>query len=310
MANYYDRRLQDNNIKKDLFMNWMDEKISKGESDIKSYLENQILKPHSIEKIQTGNVLNHLTKTVSDVEVLKKYRAKIKEAQDKDTPDIDDEGFEAIVVAFNRPALLVIDGKVEDPDSPIWGQISTNKDKINKIIGSVGRIEIEGHPTATNIGTAFLVAENILITNRHVALEFGNQQLQFKPGLKAYVDYKEYFYPTDQEEEYDIKEILYIDQTYDLAVLKTSNRNKSSIPLSLKGNAPSNIESMDVFTCGYPAHPRRVEQKIANTIFGGIYGAKRVLPGKCLGFDTFNGLQIIGHDCSTLMGNSGSPVID
>jgi hypothetical protein len=62
-----------------------------------------------------------------------------------------------------------------------------------------------------------------------------------------------------------------------------------------------------VVTVGYPARDSRVpDQELVKRIFGDVYEKKRLAPGQI----TDVGVDELQHDCSTLGGNSGSPVIN
>ena len=62
-----------------------------------------------------------------------------------------------------------------------------------------------------------------------------------------------------------------------------------------------------VVTIGYPARdPRVPDQRLVQRIFGDVYEKKRLAPGQV----TDVGPDELQHDCSTLGGNSGSPVIN
>jgi hypothetical protein len=64
-----------------------------------------------------------------------------------------------------------------------------------------------------------------------------------------------------------------------------------------------------VYVIGYPAWDgRRNDPEPMRRIFSEIYNVKRLQPGEISG-ETVKDFEIF-HDCSTLGGNSGSPVID
>jgi hypothetical protein len=64
----------------------------------------------------------------------------------------------------------------------------------------------------------------------------------------------------------------------------------------------------DVAVIGYPAFDSRNGRTEQIDIFKNIFNVKRLQPGKSTGLKQTP--QILGHDCSTLGGNSGSCVID
>ncbi len=80
-------------------------------------------------------------------------------------------GLEAIILLTGRPALLIQDGTFMDPP-PLWADLKTARDPINSVIARVGRIEVSGNPNFDWLGTGFLVGADVVVTNRHVAMEF------------------------------------------------------------------------------------------------------------------------------------------
>ena len=103
---------------------------------------------------------------------------------------------EAIIHKTGRPAIDIVNDSFSAP-SGIWSGLGVGqtKDRIEACIPSVGRVEIpndlRGRPYA---GTGFVVGENLLMTNRHVARifgqGFGEKNLRFDPGQTAGVDFK------------------------------------------------------------------------------------------------------------------------
>ena len=84
---------------------------------------------------------------------------------------------ESIALLRLRPVLPIKNDQLalefrDEADKDKWEASLTPAMKvINAAIPSVGRIELTGSRYAW-VGTGWLVEENILVTNRHVALEF------------------------------------------------------------------------------------------------------------------------------------------
>ena len=104
-------------------------------------------------------------------------------------------GIEAIILPKIRPVLDVIAGDFQT-DHPLWQKLNNDeaiRGRLRKAIPSIGRIELPGNPDYPYGGTGFVVGESLVMTNRHVAEIFssglGAQQLLFKPGLRAGIDF-------------------------------------------------------------------------------------------------------------------------
>ncbi len=224
-------------------------------------------------------------------------------------------GYETIVLPVGRPAILIQNGHFFPP--PVgWEILEENRGSIEKTCKSIGRIEFSGHPRIDWIGTGFLVAENVVMTNRHVAKEFccwGERgQWVFEPGIESRINYIEEL-GSAESSDFTIEKVIGIHERFDLALLKISDESFQGMeqpePLTLASEVPDELIDRKVYAVGYPAiDPYRNDPEVMRRIFSGIYGVKRLQPGKVIEF--LGQDSLIHHDCSTLGGNSGSCVSD
>jgi endonuclease G len=223
---------------------------------------------------------------------------------------------EAIVLEVGRPVLLVRNDTFELPESGIWRtRLTASRSKIESIIPSVGRIEISNHPDFDWAGTGWMVADDVIVTNRHVAMEFarrqGNQFVFLKSFLgpmSARVDFKEE-HDTSGVQEVEVASIVFIEEPTatapDIALLRLKrNGGKLPAPIPLQTAKPDGF----IAALGYPARDSRNEDKVMDRIFGNIYNVKRLSPGEVKEFAP--SMHYFMHDCTTLGGNSGSVVFD
>jgi hypothetical protein len=116
---------------------------------------------------------------------------------------------ETIVRRTGRPVLAILrdEGQLTftDPHSVVWKpRLEGAKAHLVKAARAIGRIEVEGH-ALTWLGTGWLVDRDIIVTNRHVASEFGRRRgtgFVFRLGLRgtamsADIDFIEEFGRTD-----------------------------------------------------------------------------------------------------------------
>ena len=78
---------------------------------------------------------------------------------------------EALVLLHGRPAIPIKNGKLDltAPEVDEWrGWIEMALPEIERVLGKVGRIDGDGE----HIGTGFVVAEGVVMTNRHVVEAF------------------------------------------------------------------------------------------------------------------------------------------
>jgi endonuclease G, mitochondrial len=227
---------------------------------------------------------------------------------------------EAIVLTQGRPVLdiknnqVVID--IQEVQSKVWRDRLKNAIPLFRpIIPAVGRIEVANFPGAEWLGTGWLVRDNIVVTNRHVASVFAERQgekFQFIPDLdggptKVNIDFMEEF-ESDSSHNFPLFEIVHIEKPsgHDIAFLRIEPVSGHDLP------APIPIESITVASreqvaiIGYPARdPFFPDPATMDRIFGARYDKKRLAPGLVQEVTSTR----LFHDCTTLGGNSGSVIV-
>ena len=227
-----------------------------------------------------------------------------------------------IVLRVGRPVLPIVGNTarldLKDSESDVWRtRLQTSAPLLSRAAQAVGRIEVQGLQGFSFVGTGWLVDQNVVVTNRHVALAFGQragarftfrQRTRTRP-MTAAIDFLE---EVDRiaEREFPIVEILHIedDSGPDFALLRVESRSgkhtlASPIPLATDPVKPE----QPVAVIGYPARDSRVpDAELMQSIFGDVYDKKRLAPGQI----TKAKRDVVFHDCSTLGGNSGSVVLD
>jgi endonuclease G len=175
-------------------------------------------------------------------------------------------------------ALDALDSKVA-PSFPDWGGFQTS---VKPHLYSVGRIDLwpkEG------VGTGWLVSDGVIVTNRHVLDVLSKGTGQLEKG-QAVVRFKfEAGMP-------------------DVALLKVDKQTFTDARKPLELDTEPIEEGHPVVAVGYPFDDSKRNPLFISALFGGTFGVKRAAPGECSG----RGAKSIFHDCSTLGGNSGSPI--
>ena len=239
---------------------------------------------------------------------------KIRKGRDDELDDRERLGLTAIILLHGRPAILVKDGDFAAPP-PEWSQLSRHRDGIRDVIARSGRIEVDGHLDYHWLGTAFLVAHDTVMTNRHVASELcasKGDTWSFHAGLAARVDFR-VEHERSEPLEFAVTEPIGLHADHDLALLRVEVTSAAGeqlpAPLALAAAAPADLFERDVYVVGHPAlDSRRNEPEPIRRLFEGIFDVKRLQPGRTVGWSTAFGA--VEHDCSTLGGNSGSPLVD
>lgn len=234
---------------------------------------------------------------------------------------------EAIVETIARPPFFIVGDKIitderfgieNDYDHPQFLTAS-------KISGfeqtalSVGRVDVRFYPFGAHRGTGWLIDDNIMVTNGHVAESFveKNQtgEYQFKTGI-AGMQMEPSLDLMQQHETTGVKTItvdrvLYVasPQEPDFAFFQVSNPHGLEPIEFFDGRAE---RDQAVATIGYPARgwdanwtPDDFAEM--DDLFERKYGVKRFAPGL---IDSTNSSTSLLHDCTTMGGNSGSVVIE
>lgn len=290
---------------------------------MKSYgiITDKELRDEIIDKLKTSNLPNINEKNILEtLDFLTTFNI----TEDLSTLKYD---IESIVVMFGRPVFPIVNNSFStsatDKDfSKVWtDRLDSKKDILEQVIPSVGRIEIKENPLLEWAGTGWLITDDIIVTNRHVALEF----LNYKDGkytfkynynnrrMFAKIDFKEELQSPD-EMEFNIINVIHIEEDPgpDLAFLQISKPSNSSMnlpkPIKLSNHKPNAGDFVGII--GYPARDSRVpDPDFMNKVFNYTYNVKQLSPGQILSSN--NEIDwILTHDCSTLGGNSGSVLLD
>lgn len=238
-----------------------------------------------------------------------------------------DSGLEAIIERFTRPVYLVQDSTfVVPPDTfpnsdVIEGHLRRARTSLEKAIPSAGRIDVRNHRLDW-IGTGWVVGNDLVVTNRHVATEFARENgdgFAFRRNLNgstvaATLDWRHEFNRSD-ESRFRVTEVLWIEpeDSVDVAILRiaTTGETGEKVPAAIDLMSREEIDDTPpgawVAVIGYPAYDSRNNAADQQRIFDGIFGVKRLAPGQV----TFSERALlIHHDATTLGGNSGSVVFD
>ncbi len=222
---------------------------------------------------------------------------------------------EAIIIPDKRPAIDVRKDGTFVTDHPLWIHLNSGgaRGKIDAALPSVGRIELPDHPSLPYGGTGFVVGDNLLMTNRHVAEIFseglGLTGLRFRSGLGAGIDFQRC---VDGGSHFlKVNSVALIHPYWDMALLRVAGLPEEIEPLTLADEAGGEDE---IVVIGYPAFDPRNNVDVQREVFGNIFNVKRLMPGRLTGSGEIASfgktVRASMHDSSTLGGASGSAVLD
>ncbi len=252
--------------------------------------------------------------------------AATKVAEGKPLNEAESFALEAIIIPDKRPAVLIQGGDYVI-DNASWKHIGTEavRSVLRPAIAAICRVEIPGHPSLPYAGTGFLVGENLLMTNRHVAEIFssglGRRNISLVSEMKTKVDFLREA-GSEETRIFEVAEIVMVHPYWDMALLRIKGLPKGHDRLKLSLRAPEDMFDRDIVVVGYPASDPRNPLDVLNQVFGGAFQVKRLQPGKIGGsgatarlarydYESYDKLvPTMLHNASTLGGNSGSAILD
>jgi len=238
-----------------------------------------------------------------------------------------DSSLEAIVLRFTRPVFFVAGTGFTPPadgfaDSEVlMDRLRDASDQIAATVPSVGRIDLTNHRNAW-VGTGWVVAPDIVVTNRHVARQFAEADKRGVLGFRAGAGGRKVQARLDLRREYNcsdespvrVREVLWIepDDGPDVALLRVATHDDNGralpepIPLMTQHDVDRSLWSW-IAVVGYPAWSPYNNPQDQQQIFDDVYEVKRLAPGTIMAVSPDGWLA---HDATTLGGNSGSAVVD
>lgn len=211
-----------------------------------------------------------------------------------------------VMVRLMRPAVLSKYGKLEP--LPTYNDYNTDwvaawagfRDAVSPHLYAIGRLD---RADGSVVGTGFLISDEVLVTNRHVLhdLAFGAEAID---EGQAVVSFQQEYDDAVDEGPIPVVSVVAVHPRLDIALLRVrqeSVRPRRPLVLAQDPVAPA----AQVAVVGYPADDSARNPSFVSAVFQGIFEVKRGAPGEILGVDG----DSISHDCSTLGGNSGSPVL-
>lgn len=247
-----------------------------------------------------------------------------------------------LVDALQRPSLRVAEDRISDcvPDEPpaSWNTAFEPlevRQRIEKSLASVGGIYCTNDPYLNSsgiLGTSFVIGDRFALTNRHVAALFALPNRQGSEGTlrrmynelgelveySIFIDFHRFHATAQSPRRAKVRGVAYWPkgEFEDFAILEIE-AIAGTIPESLEtfDSAPENLIGRKVWVAGFPAMNSWgiIPQYEIDAIFGVPLGVKRLSPGEIIDVNVESELaeaNFIHHDCATLGGSSGSPVID
>jgi S1-C subfamily serine protease len=211
------------------------------------------------------------------------------------------------VIRMMRPAPLsrkgALDGLPSGPGANLYNPKTVKlwedfRESVRPYLYSIGRLD---RATGSNRkkGTGFLVAPDLVLTNKHV-LEALTQDGRLREGQAVIRFHQELGSPDPPPGYIPLAGVVATHPTLDMALLRIEPDQSRPVPPLGTGLA---TPAAEVAAIGYPFKDPG-SPLFAEAIFNGEYGVKRAALGEVIEATEIR----MAHDCSTLGGNSGSPI--
>src|SRR5262245_45625577 len=212
------------------------------------------------------------------------------------------------VIRMMRPAPLSQKGELA-PLPSVAGSSTYNaettkawdqfRQKVKPLLYSIGRLDRADGPDA-EVGTGFLVDGDLVLTNRHVVSDLSMGADELEKGQAFITFYQEAGTVDPEDNRFPITGVVALHSRLELALLRVEL--PAPRPQPKFEDAPA-AKATEVAAIGYPFKDAR-NPLFVDAVFGSNYGVKRAALGEITGVSG----ERVFHDCSTLGGNSGSPI--
>ncbi len=195
-----------------------------------------------------------------------------------------------------RPAARIENGRLPPASVlPLRQEARVRLEALLPGIGSVSR------GWECPLATAFQVSARVMMTNAHVAQRLLHEGEHLAQGrFVARFDTDEH----RPARAVPIEGVLAIHPTEDVAFLELAGEGPLERGLCL-AREPWSPREAQVLVVGYPVYCAGTPL-FMDALFENVFGVKRVSPGESLGMEA----ERLYHDCTTLAGSSGSPLLD
>lgn len=224
-----------------------------------------------------------------------------------------------VIVATDgtRPSYPVSNGIAQTAlyENSEWKTlIDSRSAALKRAVDCTGRINLFNTPA----GTGFLIAPNLIMTNRHVLQVITEQNNRTSFVNSVFIDFSCENPNTDGGKKVRVKKVVYTgpdeigsasEGKQDMALLEIEDNGSLPIPIAVCQNCPD-TKNTDIFLIGFPNQKSfsLSEGKVFRDFFESMMGYKKIAPGKIIdGKNIWPGRFC--HDASTLRGNSGSLVV-
>jgi endonuclease G len=265
----------------------------------------------SLKGTTLNQVLNRVRAIIGDEKAIEQEemaREALEMLREGDVPSPTRLAALELVIRLMRPAPLSKGGTFQPltkESAVLFHRWPDFQQSIKKFLYSIGRIDrgSAGSGAQKGVGTGFLVADDLILTNRHVLDLLSRGTFELEKG-QAVVCFKCEYYENDDEPPVNVVSVEAVHPTLDMALLRLEATDFLGDRKPLRLSPAAVAEGEAVVAVGYPFNDER-NPIFVTAIYGDRFGVKRAAPGIITAVRD----GTLFHDCSTLNGNSGSPLL-
>jgi hypothetical protein len=217
----------------------------------------------------------------------------------------------AIVLRVERPALRVGPGLTIDWSQwpPTAGITQPPHERVERTVAGVGRLMVRGDAAAPWAGSCFLAGPGLVL-----AASFAVSSATRGAGTSVTLqDGKELSVQFADGRTKDVARVLFLHPYFRVALLELVDGDDLPDPLSVASTSPEDLGGKEVALVSCARADIRNDPEVMKEIFG--EDPEKfffVQPGRSFGLGTISAGEAPGllHDCSSIGGSSGGPLIE
>lgn len=222
------------------------------------------------------------------------------------------KSLEAIILADRRPAYVIRDDWIdEDAALRDWPELAHHREVMSRAIAAVGRLDVETLYRDW-LGTGVVVAPRLVAITRHMvdAMDLQDDKGELVPKTPAWLDFGHEDGGTCGPR-VRISRVALVHPVFDFALLELDDTVDPARVATFDARPLLPDENLQVCVVGYPAFDGRNGSEVMEAVFGSLYDVKRLMPGRLMPNNPAMAPPApLSHDCSTLGGTGGAPLID
>ncbi len=231
----------------------------------------------------------------------------------EDSAALFEEAAEAIVLAAERPAFPVEGGRA-GWDGPWADVLDPYRARVDLTVRATGRVRVEGADVDW-VGTAFLVGDRVALTASYAVAAFAEgsgERVSMTAGRSASIDFSDGLGLPPGSATAAVVGARFRHPYFPVALLELDRMPVGVGVLDLASRMPSRLPGRPLVVVSFAAPDTQRSEDWQQQVYGGAWNRLFVQPGRAIQLGETPGLgtPALVHDCATIGGSGGAPVLD